>query len=130
MTRTPLMDSCRWALTSPMRLRTLAYERADLVRNTRVPASSTGSMVRVASASRQSSTSRKTTAPIRVSRLVTRLVTPSVTSWSMASMSFVRRLTIQPVFWRLKKSRLSFWMCAKRLRRRSSSMRSPTQLTK
>ncbi len=30
--------------------------------------------------------------------LVTSDVTPSVTSWSSASMSLVRRLTIQPVF--------------------------------
>ena len=28
-------------------------------------------------------------------------------------MSFVSRLTIQPVFWRLKKSSESFWMWAK-----------------
>ena len=43
-------------------------------------------------------------APTKVSELVTSEVTPSVTSWSRASMSLVRRLTIQPVFWRLKKS--------------------------
>ena len=58
-------------------------------------------------------------APKNVSELVTRLVTPSVTSWSSASMSLVSRLTIHPVFWRLKKSRLSFWRWAKSWRRRS-----------
>ena len=55
---------------------------------------------------------RKTIAPTKVSELVTSVVTPSVTSWSSASMSLVSRLTIQPVFCRLKKSRLSFCRCA------------------
>ena len=58
-------------------------------------------------------------APMKVSELVTSVVTPSVTSWSSASMSLVSRLTIQPVFWRLKKSRLSFCRCANSWRRRS-----------
>ena len=73
----------------------------------------------VASARRQSRMKRNTTAPTKVSELVTRVVTPSVTSWSRASMSLVSRLTIQPVFCRLKKSRLSFWRWAKSWRRRS-----------
>ena len=55
-------------------------------------------MLSVASARRQSRMMRKTMAPMNVSELVTRVVTPSVTSWSSASMSFVSRLTIQPVF--------------------------------
>ena len=75
--------------------------------------------LRVASARRQSRMKRKTMAPMKVSELVTRDVTPSVTSWSSASMSLVRRLTIQPVFWRLKKSRLSFCRWANSWRRRS-----------
>ena len=58
-------------------------------------------------------------APTKVSELVTSEVTPSVTSWSRASMSLVSRLTIQPVFWRLKKSSESFCRWAKRSRRRS-----------
>ena len=69
-------------------------------------------------------------APTKVSELVTSEVTPSVTSWSSASMSLVSRLTIQPVFWRLKKSRLSFWRWAKSWRRRSKMTCSPTQLVR
>ena len=58
-------------------------------------------------------------APTKVSELVTSEVTPSVTSWSRASMSLVSRLTIQPVFCRLKKSSDSFCRWAKSWRRRS-----------
>ena len=80
---------------------------------------SNGMMVSVARARRQSRMKRKTMAPMKVRELVTSEVTPSVTSWSRASMSLVRRLTIQPVFWRLKKSSESFCRWAKSWRRRS-----------
>jgi hypothetical protein len=50
----------------------------------------------VASASRQSRTNRRIAVPISVRLFWTRLVTPSVTSWSIASTSFVRRLMITP----------------------------------
>ena len=126
----PEIDSCRWAETSPIRLRTSAYERAERVRNMSVPSSTTGMIDSVASARRQSSTKSSTAAPRIVRPFVTSEVTPSVTSWSRASMSLVRRDTIQPVRWRLKKSSESFWMWAKTLRRRSRMRCSPTQLTR
>jgi hypothetical protein len=55
-----------------------------------------GRTTSVASASRQSSQNRIAAVPTSVSVLCTRLVTPSVTSWSIASTSFVRRLMITP----------------------------------
>ena len=113
-----------------MRLRTRAYERAERVRNRSVPSSTIGMMASVARARRQSSTNSRTLAPTIVRPLVTSELTPSVTSWSRASMSLVRRDTIQPVRWRLKKSSESFWRWAKTLRRRSRMRRSPTQLTR
>ena len=84
-----------------------------------VAISSNGITQKMARARRQSRMKRKTMDPTNISELVTSEVTPSVTSWSSASMSLVRRLTIQPVFWRLKKSRLSFCRWAKSWRRRS-----------
>ena len=126
----PEIDSWRWAETSPMRLRTRAYERAERVRNISVAISRNGMMASVASARRQSSTKSRTAAPTMVRPFVTSEVTPSVTSWSRASMSLVMRETIQPVRWRLKKSSESFWRWAKTLRRRSRMTRSPTQLTR
>ena len=126
----PEIDSCRWADTSPIRLRTRAYERAERVRNLSVPTSRIGMIHRVARARRQSSTKSSTAAPMIVRPLVTSEVTPSVTSWSRASMSLVMRETIQPVRCRLKKSSESFWMWAKTLRRRSRMTCSPTQLTR
>ena len=56
--------------------------------------SSPGSRASVASASRQSRKNSRIAVPMRVSVLWTRLETPSVTSWSSASTSFVRRLMI------------------------------------
>jgi hypothetical protein len=52
--------------------------------------------VSVASASFQSSRKRTTAVPPSRSVFCTRLVTPSVTSWSSASTSFVIRLMITP----------------------------------
>ena len=50
----------------------------------------------VARASRQSRMKRITAVPINVSVDWKRTVTPSVTSWSIASTSFVSRLMITP----------------------------------
>ena len=49
-----------------------------------------------ASASRQSRKKRMIAVPMSVSEFWTRLVKPSVTSWSSASTSFVSRLMITP----------------------------------
>src|SRR5439155_2022124 len=62
-----------------------------------------------------------------VSVFWTRLETPSVTSWSSASTSFVRRLMITPARCRSKKPSESRCRCLKSIVRRSASMRSPTQ---
>jgi hypothetical protein len=50
----------------------------------------------VASASRQSRKKRITAEPSRINVFWTSVVTPSVTSWSSASTSLVRRLMITP----------------------------------
>ena len=55
-----------------------------------------GSTEQVASASCQSRMNRITAVPISVSVLWTSVATPSVTSWSIASTSFVSRLMITP----------------------------------
>jgi hypothetical protein len=55
-----------------------------------------GKTASVARASSQSSTKRMTTVPTRMRVFWKRLVTPSVTSWSSASTSFVRRLMMTP----------------------------------
>jgi hypothetical protein len=56
----------------------------------------------VASASRQSSRNRITVDPRRRSVFLNRVVTPSVTSWSSASTSFVSRLMMTPARLRSK----------------------------
>ncbi len=61
-----------------------------------------GKTMSAASASRQSSQKRITAEPISMSEFWTRLVTPSVTSWSSASTSFVIREMIAPARLRSK----------------------------
>jgi hypothetical protein len=84
----------------------------------------------VARASRQSSQKRTIAEPTRSRVFWTRVVTPSVTSWSRASTSFVRRLMITPARLRSKKPSESFWRCRKSLLRRSARMRSPVHPVK
>ena len=54
----------------------------------------------VASASRQSRTNRRMAVPPSISVLWASVVTPSVTSWSIASTSFVIRLIRTPARFR------------------------------
>ena len=72
------------------------------MRNRIVPTLITGITANVASASRQSSTNSRIAVPNSVSVLCTSVVTPSVTSWSSASTSFVSRLMITPARLRSK----------------------------
>ncbi len=65
--------------------------------------------------------------PISSSEFWTRLVTPSVTSWSIASTSFVRRLMITPARLRSKKPSESCCRWPNSWMRRSARIRSPTQ---
>src|SRR5919108_5404048 len=60
----------------------------------------------------------------------TSVVTPSVTSWSSASTSLVRRLMITPARLRSKKPSERRWRWRKRRLRRSARMRSPVQPVK
>ena len=92
----PAMSSASVAVTRPRRSRTLPYARAEYFRKKNVATLIAGITDSVASASRQSRTKRRTAVPISVSVFLTRLATPSVTSWSSASTSFVRRLMITP----------------------------------
>ena len=82
------------------------------------------------SASRTSSASRITTAPTSVSVLENSVTTPSVTSWSSAWMSFVRREISTPVLRRLKKPIDCLEVGEDPLSRRSCSARWPTQPTR
>ena len=90
------MSSASVAVSSPSRSRTAAYARAERLRKTAVARLISGMTAQVASASRQSRMKRMIAVPISVSEFWTRLVTPSVTSWSIASMSFVSRLMSTP----------------------------------
>ena len=92
----PAMSSASVAVTSPSRSRTFAYARAECLRKTMVATLMSGMTAHVASASRQSRTNSSTAVPTSVSVLCTSVVTPSVTSWSIASTSFVSRLMITP----------------------------------
>ena len=96
-TRMPEMSSASVAVTSPSRSRTRRYARFERTRNQAVAAAMSGRTRSVASASRQSRRKSTTAVPTRRSVFWTRLETPSVTSWSSASTSFVIRLTIAPV---------------------------------
>jgi hypothetical protein len=91
------MSSASVAVTIPRRSRTRRYARVDRRRKIVVATAISGKTASVARASRQSSTMRITAEPIRTSVFCTRLVTPSVTSWSSASTSFVMREMIAPV---------------------------------
>jgi hypothetical protein len=95
-TRIPEMSSASVAVTRPRRSRTCPYAREDRERNQRVASASGGMTVTVASARRQSRKKRITVVPTSVSEFRTRLVTPSVTSWSSASTSLVSRLMTTP----------------------------------
>jgi hypothetical protein len=90
------MSSARVAVTAPSVSRTRRYDRAERLRKIAVATVSAGMIVSTASASRQSRKKRITADPTSVSVFWTRLVTPSVTSWSSASTSFVRRLIRTP----------------------------------
>ena len=65
-------------------------------RNIAVATMSAGITISVASASRQSRKKRMMTEPSSSSVFLSSDVTPSVTSWSSASMSFVSRLMMTP----------------------------------
>ena len=90
------MSSASVAVTAPSVSRTARYARPDRLRNHAVANAIAGITVSVASASRQSRKKRTTAVPTSVSVFCTSDVTPSVTSWSSASTSFVRRLMITP----------------------------------
>ena len=94
--RMPAMSSASVAVTRPSRSRTAAYARAERVRKSAVATPISGITAHVASASRQSRMKSRIAVPMSVSVLCTSVVTPSVTSWSIASTSFVSRLMITP----------------------------------
>ncbi len=96
----PAMSSASVAVTRPSRSRTWVYARAERVRKIRVAITSSGITVTVASASFQSRKKRMIAVPISVRLLCTSVVTPSVTSWSSASTSLVRRLITTPARFR------------------------------
>jgi hypothetical protein len=70
-----------------------------MMRNASEPIPSTGKTRNVTSASCQSSTSRITAVPTSVSDEPNSVTIPSLTSWSSACTSFVRREMITPA-WR------------------------------
>ena len=92
----PAMSSARVAVTAPSVSRTRRYARPDFLRKNAVASAIAGMTVSVASASRQSRKNRITAVPTSVSVFWTSEVTPSVTSWSSASTSFVIRLMSTP----------------------------------
>ncbi len=96
------MSSWSDAVTAPSRSRTRRYAREERRRKTAVAIDMNGKTMSAASASRQSSQKRITAEPISISVFWTRLVTPSVTSWSSASTSFVIREMIAPARLRSK----------------------------
>ncbi len=96
----PAMSSASVAVTAPSVSRTARYARPDRLRNQAVASAITGMTISAASASRQSRKNRTTAVPTSISVFWTSEVTPSVTSWSSASTSFVRRLMITPARFR------------------------------
>jgi hypothetical protein len=90
------MSSASVAVTRPSRSRTARYAREERARKRAVAIAISGITVNVARASRQSRRKRMIAVPNRKSVLWTSVVTPSVTSWSSASTSFVNRLMITP----------------------------------
>ena len=96
----PAMSSASVAVTRPRRSRTARYARVERLRNIAVPTLISGTTESVASPSRQSRMKRITAVPTRVRVFWTSVVRPSVTSWSIASTSFVKRLMITPARFR------------------------------
>ena len=90
------MSSASVAVTAPSVSRTLRYARPERLRKSAVATVIAGITTSVASASRQSRKKRMIVVPSSVSVFWTSDVTPSVTSWSSASTSFVSRLMITP----------------------------------
>ena len=96
----PAMPSARCAVTAPSRSRTRRYAREERRRKIAVATLMSGKTASVASASRQSRKKRMIAEPKSMSVFWKRLVTPSVTSWSSASTSFVRREMTVPARFR------------------------------
>ena len=94
------MSSASVAVTRPSVSRTDRYARPERLRNHAVASVISGITVIDASASRQSRKKSSTAVPTSVSVFWTSELTPSVTSWSSASTSFVRRLMITPARFR------------------------------
>ncbi len=96
----PAMSSASVAVTVASFTRTALYARVARMRKIAVATNMNGRTTSVASASRQSRMKRITAVPKSVSVLWTSVVTPSVTSWSIASTSLVRREMITPARFR------------------------------
>ena len=129
--RTPDSVSCRYAVTFAIFSRTARYAPAEKYRNAALPSASSGKVERnTTTASSTSSSSRITIVPIRVSELENSVTIPSVTSWSSACTSLVRREIRTPVLRRLKKPIDWRCRCVKIRRRRSCSARCPTHPTR
>ena len=92
----PAMSSASVAVTAPSVSRTRAVRAARALAEDRGRDVIAGITMSVASASRQSRKKRITAVPTSVSVFWTSDVTPSVTSWSSASTSFVSRLMSTP----------------------------------
>ena len=90
-TRTPLSDSCRYAVIAPIVSRVRRYASAEAIRNVNDPAAITGKIKNVSSASFMSSTTRITIVPTSVSDELNSVITVSVTSESSASTSLLIR---------------------------------------
>ena len=118
-------------MTFAIRSRTARNAPAAWYRNRTLPTASNGNVARkVTSASGTSSSSRITTVPTSVSVLEKSVTMPSVTSWSSACTSLVRREISTPVLRRLKKPIDWRCRCVKIRSRRSWSARCPTQPTR
>jgi hypothetical protein len=94
------MSSASVAVTVPSRSRTRRYAREERRRKIAVARLMSGKTASVASARRQSRKKRITADPKRVSVFWSRLWTPSVTSRSSASTSFVSREITAPARFR------------------------------
>ena len=129
-TRMPESVSWRYAVTNAIFSLVSRYAPAEAMRNHTLPIASSGKLRKVTSASRASSANRIAAVPISVSDDENSVTTPSVTSWSSASTSFVIREISTPALLRSWKpiDRCIRW--SKIFTRRSCSARSPTQLTR
>ena len=123
----PAMSSASVAVTAPSVSRTPRYERDDFRRKIEVARMSSGITVKIPSASCHERTNRITAVPTSVSVFCTSEETPSVTSWSSASTSFVILLIRTPARLRSKNPSDRRCRCRKRWLRRSASIRSPVQ---